>query len=105
MWSPDDSGHTERSCSEWVRLPSAEDRFSGGTQKKVLAFFAGILFREEPEKQRADVPQDAGKTPSACLSQLENTWLPSNRNDLEPKTQNKTTLRLQHRIASLRCGL
>jgi hypothetical protein len=25
------------------------------------------LFWEEPEKQRAEVPQDAGKTPSACL--------------------------------------
>jgi hypothetical protein len=43
--------------------------FSGGTRKKVLALVAGTLFWEEPEKQRADVPQDAGETPSACPSQ------------------------------------
>jgi hypothetical protein len=55
--------------SEWVRLPSAKDRFSGGTRKKVLALFARTLLWEEPEKQRAAVPQDAGKTPSACPSQ------------------------------------
>jgi hypothetical protein len=41
----------------------------------------GTLFREEPEKQRADVPQDAGKAPSGCLSQTESTWLWSNGND------------------------
>jgi hypothetical protein len=29
----------------------------------------GTLFWEEPEKQRAAVPQDAGMTPSVCLSQ------------------------------------
>jgi len=52
--------------SERVRLPSAEDRFWGGNRKKVLALFAGTLFWEEPEKQRADVPQDAGETPSVC---------------------------------------
>jgi len=55
--------------SERVRLPSAEDRFWGGNRKKVLALFAGTLFWEEPEKQRADVPQDAGETPSVCPSQ------------------------------------
>lgn len=47
----------------------AKDRFLGGNRKKVLAFFAGTLFWEELEKQRYAVPQDAGKTPSACPSQ------------------------------------
>jgi hypothetical protein len=55
--------------SEWVRLPSAEARFWGGNRKKVFAFVAKTLFWEEPEKQRAAVPQDAGKTPSVCPSQ------------------------------------
>jgi hypothetical protein len=54
--------------SEWVRLPSAKDRFSGGNRKKVLAFFARALLGEEPEKQRSAVPQDAGETPSVCPS-------------------------------------
>jgi hypothetical protein len=47
----------------------AQARFSGGTRKKVLALFAESLFWEEPKKQRAAVPQDAGKTPSVCPSQ------------------------------------
>ena len=45
------------------------------------------LFGEEPEKQRAEAPQDAGKTPSACLSQPESTWLRSNENDSELETR------------------
>jgi hypothetical protein len=53
----------------------------GRDPKESSGRLCGTLFWEEPEKQRADVPQDAGKTPSACLSQTESTWLWSNGND------------------------
>jgi hypothetical protein len=41
----------------------------GRDPKESSRVLCGTLFWEEPEKQRAAVPQDAGKTPSVCPSQ------------------------------------
>jgi hypothetical protein len=41
----------------------------GRDPKESSRVLCGALFWEEPEKQRAAVPQDAGKTVSVCPSQ------------------------------------
>jgi hypothetical protein len=41
----------------------------GRDPKESSRALCGTLFWEEPEKQRAAVPQDAGMTPSVCPSQ------------------------------------
>ncbi len=42
--------------------------FWEGTERNLPRTLRNDLFGEEPEKQRPAVPQDAGKTPSACPS-------------------------------------